>query len=49
MNAYMKRFARLVPMAALAVILGACAGTQHTKSTGEYVDDAAITAKVKSA
>lgn len=51
MNAYMKnRFSRhLAPIAALALVLGACASTPHSKSTGEYVDDAAITAKVKSA
>ena len=29
--------------------LGACAGTQTSESTGAYVDDAAITTKVKTA
>jgi osmotically-inducible protein OsmY len=32
----------------LAVIAG-CAGTRTTESTGQYVDDSAITAKVKAA
>lgn len=41
------------PRAALAVLLGlalgGCAATATRESTGEYVDDSAITAKVKSA
>ena len=32
-----------------ALALGACAETQTRQSTGAYVDDSAITAKVKSA
>ena len=40
---------RIAPAAAIAVLLGACASTPSHKSTGEYVDDAAIGAKVKSA
>ncbi len=32
-----------------ALTLGACAGTGTTESTGTYVDNAAITAKVKTA
>lgn len=34
---------------ASALALGACAETQTRESTGEYVDNAAITAKVKAA
>ena len=34
---------------ALLVALAACGGTPTRESTGEYIDDAAITAKVKSA
>jgi osmotically-inducible protein OsmY len=33
----------------LTGLLGACAGGPETKSTGEYIDDAAITTKVKTA
>jgi osmotically-inducible protein OsmY len=36
-------------MAALLIGLAGCAGTQTRDSTGEYIDDAAITTKVKSA
>jgi|SRR3989344_2298195 len=36
-------------MAALLIGLAGCAGTQTRSSTGEYIDDAAITTKVKSA
>ena len=36
-------------MVAVTLVLGACAGTGSDKSTGEYIDDAAITAKVKTA
>jgi osmotically-inducible protein OsmY len=46
MFSFIKRFA---PVAAIAMLLGACAATPHSKSTGQYVDDAAISAKVKSA
>jgi hyperosmotically inducible periplasmic protein len=45
----MKSFLKIAPAAAIAILLGACAATPHSKSTGEYVDDAAISAKVKSA
>ena len=34
---------------ALVVALAACAGTRTKESTGEYIDDSAITAKVKAA
>ena len=33
----------------LSLLLGACAATQRTEGTGEYVDDTAITTKVKAA
>ena len=46
MLSYIKR---IVPAAAIALLLGACAANSHHKSTGEYVDDTAIGAKVKSA
>jgi hyperosmotically inducible protein len=35
-------------MAVLLIGLAGCAGTQTRESTGEYIDDAAITTKVKS-
>ena len=35
-------------MAVMLVGLAGCAGTQTRDSTGEYIDDAAITTKVKS-
>lgn len=47
------KLSRIVPFA-LAVVLGAplfsgCASTATRESTGEYIDDSAITAKVKAA
>ncbi|BAV34140.1 transporter [Sulfuricaulis limicola] len=36
-------------VAVLLIGLAGCAGTQTRDSTGEYIDDAAITTKVKSA
>lgn len=35
-------------MAVLLIGMAGCAGTQTRESTGEYIDDASITAKVKS-
>lgn len=35
-------------MAALLIGMAGCAGTQTRDSTGEYIDDASITTKVKS-
>jgi len=32
-----------------ALAIGACAGTRNSESTGAYVDDTAITSKVKTA
>lgn len=40
---------RLVPVACVAFALGACASTETKQSTGEYIDDTAISAKVKTA
>jgi osmotically-inducible protein OsmY len=40
---------RLVVALVAAVTIAACASTRTTESTGEYVDDATITSKVKSA
>ena len=42
-----KRF--LVPVCALALALVACAPTPTREGTGEFVDDAVITTKVKAA
>ncbi len=36
-------------MTVMLLLLAGCAGTRTQQSTGDYVDDAAITAKVKSA
>ena len=38
----------MLVLSVLAVIAG-CAGTRTTESTGQYVDDSTITAKVKAA
>ena len=42
-----KRF--LAAAALAAILLGGCAGSPEQESTGEYFDDSAITAKVKTA
>lgn len=39
----------LVAAALAAVLLGGCAGSPEQESTGEYFDDSAVTAKVKTA
>jgi osmotically-inducible protein OsmY len=44
----LKRFSTFFGVVLLAGILG-CAATSTREGTGEYVDDSAITAKVKSA
>ncbi len=41
------RIVGLLVTIALAAALVACAGSQTRESTGQYIDDAAITAKVK--
>jgi len=38
-----------LPAAALMFALAGCAGTAKQESTGEFIDDSVITAKVKSA
>jgi osmotically-inducible protein OsmY len=43
------RIAAVIFTLASALALGACAETQTRESTGEYVDNAAVTAKVKTA
>jgi osmotically-inducible protein OsmY len=40
---------RIAPIAFAAVVLSACAATDDRQSTGAYIDDVAVTAKVKSA
>jgi osmotically-inducible protein OsmY len=42
------RFSALLAAAAMTVAMG-CAATSTRESTGEYIDDTAITAKVKAA
>ena len=44
----LKRFSAFLGIVLMAGILG-CAATSKKESTGEYVDDSAITTKVKSA
>ena len=43
------RIAAVAFALALPLVLGACAETATQESTGDYVDDSAITAKVKTA
>jgi osmotically-inducible protein OsmY len=45
----MKRLVRVVLCIALVTVFTGCASTRTQQSTGEYVDDTTITAKVKSA
>lgn len=40
---------RLLLLAALSTLAVACAGSDKRSSTGEYIDDSVITAKVKTA
>jgi len=48
MKTNIRRFAYFISAMALAVTLG-CASTAKQEGTGEYVDDAVITTKVKAA
>ena len=48
MNSLIKRFSVLLLTATFAFMMG-CAGGPKQESTGEYVDDSALTAKVKTA
>jgi len=43
------KYKSLAIAAALAVLLSGCAGSPTQESTGEYLDDSALTAKVKTA
>ena len=45
----MGRLLVLIAMALLPVLLPGCAATATHESTGQYIDDAAITTKVKAA
>ena len=47
----MKKFQRAVSMLSVVAVAGAlgCATTSKSESTGQYIDDTAITAKVKTA
>lgn len=42
------QFSKVLMLALTCAILGACAATSTSRSTGEYIDDAAITADIKS-
>jgi osmotically-inducible protein OsmY len=44
-----RRFTHGIIALALVALLTGCAGGPESKSTGEYVDDAALTTKVKTA
>jgi osmotically-inducible protein OsmY len=44
-----KRLTTLLLVAATVTAMGGCAATRTQESTGQYMDDTAITAKVKSA
>lgn len=46
---YANFFARSIFIVTALVLLGGCAGSQTKESTGGYIDDSAITAKVKTA
>lgn len=43
------RFSAFLAAIAMAVALAGCAGTRTQESTGQFVDDAVITTKVKTA
>jgi osmotically-inducible protein OsmY len=47
----MKTFQRAIPLFSILAVAGmlGCASTSKSESTGQYVDDTAITAKVKTA
>lgn len=42
-------WAKLAVLALIALLAGGCASTRTSQSTGGYIDDSAITAKVKAA
>jgi len=43
------RYARIIGCLIVMVIMLGCAGDTTTRSTGQYIDDSALTTKVKSA
>jgi osmotically-inducible protein OsmY len=45
----MKNFKRISAFLAVAALVAGCASTSTQESTGQYMDDSAITAKVKAA
>lgn len=49
MNRTMKTSAVILGLAVAAMNIAGCASSSTTESTGEYVDDATITSKVKAA
>jgi len=49
MNTQTRLLRRFVLIAMLAALTAGCAGTRTQESTGEYIDDSAITTKVKTA
>lgn len=42
------QFSKVLMLALACAVLGACAATATSRSTGEYIDDTAITANIKS-
>jgi osmotically-inducible protein OsmY len=42
-------YARIIGCSIVMVVMLGCAGERTTRSTGEYIDDSALTTKVKSA
>ena len=42
------QFSKVLVLALACAVLGACAATSTSRSTGEYVDDSSITASIKS-
>ena len=48
-NFLFSKHLRILMLAAVSVFAVGCAGTETRSSTGEYIDDSVITAKVKTA
>ena len=44
-----KRIPAVLVVTLVMLLVGGCAGDAETKSTGQYIDDAALTTKVKTA
>jgi len=49
MNKFLKTFAFASSLGLATALFSGCAGTAYKESTGEYIDSAAITTKVKTA